>query len=81
MVTSLSELKDLIIWAKAQKVQSLKVGEVEFTLSNYALIEDLIGLTSQTSTVSQKTEEVVPPIPDPTKPPQDDPDLFWSSIP
>lgn len=81
MFKTVDELKEFILWAKDQKVQSVKVDNIEFTMSNYALIQDLIGPTSQTSSTKPRVEEVVPPIPDPTKPPPEDPDLFWSAIP
>lgn len=41
MINSVTELKDLIVWAKSQGIKSLHIGDISFELSNYALIEQL----------------------------------------
>jgi hypothetical protein len=37
MVTTVEQLKELILWAKQQKVRHIKMGDLEFTLSNGAI--------------------------------------------
>lgn len=78
MVKTIEELKALIIWAKSQKVKHLKLADIEITLSDYALIEDLAGLTSQTlsTQLTDTKQEDAPANPDSA--PTDDPDLFFS---
>ena len=49
MITSIDELKELIIWAKSQKLKSLKVGEVIFEFSDLGLIESLPDLSAPPS--------------------------------
>jgi len=39
-VNSIEDLKKLIEWCKLEKVSYLKVGDVEFNISNIGLVED-----------------------------------------
>lgn len=63
MIKSIEELKDLILWAKAQKVKSLKLGEIIVELSDLALIEDIqepkaAGNPNVTASVSTFLEDL-----------------------
>lgn len=42
MVNTISELKELIIWAKEQSLQSLKIGDVEFKFSEAVAAQAII---------------------------------------
>lgn len=71
MIKSISELKELILWAKSQKVQRIKMGEIEVELSQYAAIESLVN--------SEKNTQI--PIEESTSKENDDELLFASSDP
>ncbi len=58
MITNVSELKELIIWAKEQKLQTLKLGEVEFTFSNLALIEGLTEIANSDLSVPASSRKL-----------------------
>lgn len=51
MIKSVSELKELIIWAKSQKLRALKIGDIQFELSDLALVVDEANLV-QTAPVA-----------------------------
>lgn len=80
MINSVTELQDLILWLKSEKVKSLKIGEIHVELSDYALLESFADETAPVSAAEPKnaqenwTEEV-PPAADKV----DDEDLFWST--
>lgn len=81
MLENISELKELILWAKKQKVKSLKLGTTEFELSDIALIEDLPDIGSEQVKASDLS---VPPssprLPDGNAQPTDEEELlFWSA--
>lgn len=48
MFKTIKELQDFILWAKAEKLKRLKVGDVEIEISDYALVADLLPSISQT---------------------------------
>lgn len=50
MNISISELKDLILWAKKEKVSVIKLGDVQFELSIMALTQDLQDLANPEAT-------------------------------
>ncbi len=55
MKLNISELKDLILWAKKEKVRSLSIDGASFELSDLALVEgltDLSGADQRTSDIS-----------------------------
>lgn len=54
LLLSLDDIKDLIRFAKSEKVKKLQVGNVNFELSDYALIE---GIAEYQPTESQQKEE------------------------
>ena len=59
MVTNVQELKDLIIWLKANRVKSLKIGDVAVEMSDYAHIESLSEAPAeQVSKTSAKQNEL-----------------------
>lgn len=41
MIKTVDELKELILWAKSEKVKSLKIGDIIIEMSDLALIEDI----------------------------------------
>lgn len=53
---SIAELKELILWAKSEKVQALQVGDVRVEFSNLAMVEGLPEFST-----SQATDLSVPP--------------------
>jgi CO dehydrogenase/acetyl-CoA synthase delta subunit len=76
MVNNIEELKNLIIWAKEQKVKSFKIADIHIELSDLALVENLtyqvtdpnIELTDKIkSTEEAQTAE------------EQNEDLFWST--
>lgn len=42
MINSISELKDLILWAKSEKLKSLKLNGVEIEFSDISLLESVV---------------------------------------
>lgn len=67
---TIEQVKDLIIWAKEQKVQALSIGDVGVTFSPLAFIDE----SPSSQTFSQEVIE-----PNNPNAPQDDEDLFWSA--
>jgi hypothetical protein len=53
MIKTVSELKEFIVWAKSQKVKSVKLGDIHVELSDLALISDLQDISSSEA-ISQK---------------------------
>ena len=49
MIKNISELQELIIWAKSQKLKSLSIGEIKFEFSDLAALESLPDLAAQDS--------------------------------
>lgn len=47
MIKTVSELQDLIVWAKAQKLKSVEVQGIRFEFSDLAHIEGLNDLASE----------------------------------
>ena len=78
MVKDINELKNLILWAKEQKVKSIKIADIHFELSDLALvesmssIEDLI-LNEDKKTVIQK--DLIDSEPETS----DEDELYWST--
>lgn len=77
---TINELKDLIIWAKENRVKSIKLEGTEFELSDLAFMENLQDLGNP----EPQKDLSVPPksdrLPDGnTQPSEDDELLFWSS--
>jgi len=74
------DLKNFIVWCKAQKVKQIKLDTIEIVLSDYALIEDLVAPPSQNAATPAATQK--PSIADPNNGPKqngdEDPDLFFS---
>lgn len=57
MFKNKQELQDFILWAKAQKIRRMKVGDIEVEISDYAFIEDLTTPISQVPTPSEPQSE------------------------
>ena len=72
MVKTVEELKELILWAKEQKISSIKIGEVAFEISAYALLDSTTPYTEQPTTEGLSE-------PDETQKTEDDNDLYWST--
>lgn len=80
MIKSVAELKELIIWAKSQKVKSLKIGEIAVEISELATLEGIQDLGAP----EQKSPDLTVP---PTSPrlaggnqesSEDEELLYWS---
>jgi hypothetical protein len=79
MVKDINELKNLILWAKEQKIKSMKIADVHFELSDLALVQDMVSiedaiLNENKSTVVQK-DLIDSEAPEAS----DDEDLYWST--
>ena len=58
MFDNSEKLKEFILWAKSQRIETVKIGEIEVRFSNLAFIDDLASLEQElTAPVSAKTEE------------------------
>lgn len=57
MFKSPSELQEFIVWAKEQKIKRVKVDNIEFEISDLALIEGIEPLVSQTPTSASSAPE------------------------
>lgn len=78
MNLNLSELKELIVWAKSQKIKSLKLGETIVEFSDYAFIAEMADFNSPDKDLSVPPKS--PRLPDGNaQSSEDDEDLFWSS--
>lgn len=49
MITDLEELKEFVEWCSAKGVRSMQMGDVKFELSDYALLQGIQSIESQTS--------------------------------
>jgi len=75
MFKTVQELQDFILWAKAEKVKRLKIGDVEVEISDYALVEDLMTIQSQTKSSTEPQKNT-----DPNKNQTEEDDLLmWSA--
>lgn len=75
MVKTIEELKELIKWAKEQKISAVKIGDIEFHVSTQALSEVIFeqAKASESSPTEGLSElEQKQKI-------EDDEDLFWST--
>jgi hypothetical protein len=78
MLSDVEQLKQLITWARSQRIKSLKIGDAQFEFSDLAFIEDL-----EKPLLAPK-DLAVPPssprLPDGnTELSEEDSDTFWSS--
>ena len=60
MITTIKELKEFILWAKEQKISSVKIGDIAFEVSNLALIEatDIPAYVEQPSTTGLNEQDL-----------------------
>ena len=70
MINNLSELKEFLLWAKQNKVKSVKLKEVEFEISDLAFITE--EESSEKVDLETLMEQANPES-------EDDEALFWSS--
>jgi hypothetical protein len=75
MVKSIEELKNLIIWAKEQKLKSLKLADIHIEISDLALVESLNNQVNETS--EQTDKSALEATTEQAKEEQDD--LYWST--
>ena len=47
MVNNISELKELILWCKENKLKSVSINGISFELSELAHVENIQGLTTE----------------------------------
>lgn len=83
MIKTIEELKDLIIFARANKVKSLKIGELELEVSELAHIDTTPGLEqgqSQNPSVTASIPGLFEGLSD-SLDPEDEELLFHSSRP
>lgn len=74
MISNISELKELITWAKANKLNRLKIGEIEFELSELNHVEsypDVPGLMTPAESAKIPNGNA--------EPPEDEQLLYWST--
>lgn len=81
MVKDINELKNLILWAKEQKVKSIKIADIHFELSDLALIEDLTSVEDAILNEDKKTvvqKDLIES--NQSSKEEDSEDLFWSTL-
>jgi hypothetical protein len=77
MLSKIEDLKELVVWAKSQKIKSLKIGEISFEFSELSHLDALPDL-------SVSKDLAVPPS-SPRLPggnvqlSEEENDLFWST--
>jgi CO dehydrogenase/acetyl-CoA synthase delta subunit len=76
MVNNIEELKNLIIWAKEQKVKSFKIADIHIELSDLALVE---SLTSQVIDSNVELTDRIKSTEDAQTTEEQNEDLFWST--
>lgn len=59
MMLSIEDVKDLVVFARSQKVKTLQIGDVKIEISDYAFIEDV---SNSAVPASQKEESDSPKI-------------------
>lgn len=82
LLLSIDEIKDLIKFAKTEKVKKLQIGNVNFELSDYALIDGLYTGTGTENTPQKEETFSTKNMVDTNVSEQDIEDqdlLFWSS--
>lgn len=80
MIKDLEQLKDLILWAKKEKVKSLSISDIKIEISDLAFIESLSASGAEISSEDDKKQVVKRDLFEA----QDaaavtDEDLFWSA--
>lgn len=58
MMLSIEDIKDLVLFARKQKVKVLQIGDVKLEMSDYAFIEDV----TKEASVEVKEKDVDPKI-------------------
>jgi hypothetical protein len=80
MTLTVSELKDLILWAKKEKVAVIKIGDVQFELSQLALVSDMPDFSGQSEAKDLSVPASSPRLPNGNQQVnEDDDDLYYSS--
>ncbi len=80
MINSITELKELILWLKDNKVKSLKVGEIIVEISDLGLMEHLTGIESEPQPDEKGIKTTQKDWTDDSQPlDKEDEDLFWST--
>lgn len=83
MINSIEELKEFILWAKSQKVKSIKLGDINVEMSDLAFIGDFQDLGTP-EREKQMPDISVPPT-SPRLPEgnqqskEEDEELYWSA--
>ncbi len=77
MIKDVEDLKELLLWAKEQKILKLKVGDVEVEFSAFAFME-----SDPTARLADSTQPpaLIEATAEPDIAMKDDPDLFHSVL-
>jgi hypothetical protein len=81
MFKSTDELKAFILWAKKEQLKQVKIGDIEFIVSDAALTTSVIDAITKdlSEPVTNPRFEPRPTIDKDGRPvPQEDPDLYFS---
>lgn len=76
MVKSIEELKNLIIWAKEQKIKSLKIADIHIEISDLALVE---SFNSQATDPNVELTDRINSTEDAQTKEEQNEDLYWST--
>lgn len=80
IMLNIEDIKELIVFCKTQKVKRLKISDVEFELSDIAIIEETYNPAEPQKEKSENT--LVDSMPKTQKKEEEGDDLlFWSSNP
>lgn len=80
MITNIDQLKKLIEWARDKKLKKLKMGDIEFEISELDFIpEEKSTLDFEKPNLGEYNTDTLVDTAEEAKSYKDDPDLFWSS--
>jgi len=80
MITSINELKDFLLWARAQKLKSIEVAGIKAEFSELAHVESLPNVLDETSPAGVDRPAASAKLADGNKEiPEEEQLLYWST--
>jgi hypothetical protein len=80
MVKSIIELKELIVWARSQRLKSLKLGDIALEFSELVHVESLPNMLDEPTSAGLETPASTPKLPNGNAEiPEDEQLLYWST--
>ena len=78
MFKTIDELKAFLLWAKKEKIDAVKVGDVEVHFNNTAMLDNITDLSEKTQEEHEVRKVVEEQLGEMPKNIDEDPDLYHS---